>query len=86
MIKIQKKGARDTYTRRPACAILYMCIPQKSIAEATIPTNQKSFRQKILIVNATGENLSGLSKKHPGMFVRIPTVMVHRFDRRFRAC
>ena len=28
---IQKKGAKDTYTRRTARAILYMCIPQKAV-------------------------------------------------------
>ena len=50
-----KKGAKDTYTHWPACAILYMCIPQKLITKATIPTNQKSFRQKMPIVNGTNK-------------------------------
>jgi hypothetical protein len=45
-----KKGVKDTYSRRPARAILYMCIPQKAVTEATIPTNSKSFQQKILLV------------------------------------
>ena len=45
-----KKGAKDTYSHRPARAILYMCNTQKAVIVESIPTNSKSFRQKILLV------------------------------------
>ena len=48
-----KKGAKDTYTCRPARAILYMCIPQKAVIVKSIPKNSKSFRQKMRSVRPT---------------------------------
>ena len=48
-----KKGVKDTYTCRPGCTILYMCNTQKAVIVKIIPTNSKSFRQKMRVVNTT---------------------------------
>ena len=81
----KKNGAKDTYICGSACAILYMCIPQKAVIVKSIPKNSKSFRQKIRVVNTTNmisgdhgcNNLLAtiiIIQWYFDMFVRIPTV------------